>query len=253
MPQESIRMSADVRAKKGESRAVLYAISGNSATDAIKLRRDATILGREKGDVLIADHEVSSTHCQIQNINGVYHIFDMNSTNGTFVNRNRIVKAKLNHGDEITIGKTAFKFALEEDAKVRHISTIFKNQHSTESGPKASLVDTLIEDEVRKKISYFIVLQIKYGDGSRDRIELPQKQIYLGRATTFGKFESDAEISRKHALIKLNDHGELFVEDQGSTNGTFLNGAKIKGMHPVRSNDVIKIGGIEVLASVKTG
>jgi pSer/pThr/pTyr-binding forkhead associated (FHA) protein len=169
------------------------------------------------------------------------------------VNRNRIVKAKLNHGDEITIGKTVFKFALEEDAKVRHISTIFKSQHHTESGPKASLVDTLIEDEVRKKRSYFIVLQIKYSDGSRDRIELPQKQVYLGRATTFGKFESDAEISRKHALIKLNDHGEIFVEDQGSTNGTYLNGAKIRGMHPVKATDVIKIGGIEVLASVKTG
>ena len=246
-------MSSDIKQKKSESRAVLYTVSGKRGDDAIKLRRDATIIGREKGDVLIADHEVSSTHCQIQNINGIYHIFDMNSTNGTFVNKSRIVKSKLAHGDEITIGKTTFKFTLEDDAKVRHINTIFKSQHSTEAGPKASLVDTLIEDEVRKKRSYFIILQITYSDGSRDRIELPQKQVYLGRATSFGKFESDAEISRKHALIKLNDHGEIFVEDQGSTNGTFLNGTKIKGMHPIKANDVIKIGGIQVLASVKTG
>ena len=246
-------MSADIKQKKGDSRAVLYTVAGKGAAEAIKLRRDATIIGREKGDVLIADHEVSSTHCQIQNINGSYHIFDMNSTNGTFVNKNRVVKSKLNDGDEITIGKTIFKFVLEEDAKVRHINTIFKSQHNTEASTKASLVDTLIEDEVRKKISYFIVLQIKYRDGSRDRIELPQKQVFLGRATSFGKFENDAEISRKHALIKLNDHGEIFVEDQGSTNGTFINGTKIKGMHPIQASDVIKIGGIEVLASVKTG
>jgi pSer/pThr/pTyr-binding forkhead associated (FHA) protein len=51
----------------------------------VKLRRDATILGREKGDILIKDREISSTHCQIQFIEGVYHIFDMNSTNGTLL------------------------------------------------------------------------------------------------------------------------------------------------------------------------
>jgi pSer/pThr/pTyr-binding forkhead associated (FHA) protein len=61
------------------------------------------------------------------------------------------------------------------------------------------------------------------------------------------------EISRKHLLIKLNDHGEVFVEDQGSTNGTYLNGAKIKGMHPLNASDTIRLGSIEVKVSVKTG
>lgn len=245
-------MAADIPQKKGEIRAVLYTLSG-PAVDAIKLRRDATILGREKGDILIADHEVSSTHCQIQNINGIYHIFDMNSTNGTFVNKNRIVKSRLNHGDEIIIGKTVFRFSLEEDAKVRHINTIFKGNQPSEYGSKASLVDTLIEDEVRKKRSYSLRLAIKYADGATETIDLPQKQVFLGRATSFGRFENDVEISRKHVLIKLNDHGEVFVEDQGSTNGTYLNGTKIKGMHPLRASDIVRLGTIEVRVSVKTG
>lgn len=244
-------MAADVPHRKGEIRAVLYNISGQSG-DAIKLRRDATILGREKGDVLISDHEVSSSHCQIQNINGAYHIFDMNSTNGTFVNKNKIVKARLNHGDEISIGKTTFRFALEEDAKVRHINTIFKTNQNADPG-KGSLVDTLIEDEVRKKRSYSLKLMIKYADGATETVELPQKQVFLGRATSFGRFESDVEISRKHVLIKLNDHGEVFVEDQGSTNGTYLNGTKIRGMHPLKANDTVRLGTIEVRVSVKIG
>ncbi|MEI6399147.1 MAG: FHA domain-containing protein [Pseudomonadota bacterium] len=245
-------MAADVQNKKGETRAVLYIVSGQGDADAIKLRRDATIIGREKGDVLITDHEVSSTHCQIQNINGVYHIFDMNSTNGTFVNKNRVVKSRLNHDDEIMIGKTVFKFSLEEGAKVRHINTIFKSQHNTEGGTKGSLVDTLIEDEVRRKKSFSLRLDVKYADGVTESIDVPQKQVYLGRGTSFGRFENDVEISRKHLLIKLNDHGEVFVEDQNSTNGTYLNGSKIKGMHPLRVADIIKLGGIEVRVSVKT-
>ena len=150
------------------------------------------------------------------------------------------------------IGKTVFKFSLEEGAKVRHINTIFKSQHNTEGGTKGSLVDTLIEDEVRRKKSFSLRLDVKYADGVTESIDVPQKQVYLGRGTSFGRFENDVEISRKHLLIKLNDHGEVFVEDQNSTNGTYLNGSKIKGMHPLRVADIIKLGGIEVRVSVKT-
>jgi pSer/pThr/pTyr-binding forkhead associated (FHA) protein len=246
-------MSSDVPHKKNETRAVLYPLDAKGRVDPVKLRRDATIIGREKGDVLIMDQEISSTHCQIQNINGSYHIFDMNSTNGTFVNKAKVLKSKLNNGDEITIGKTTFRFSLEDDAKVRHINTIFTNQQNPDGSPKGSLVDTLIEDEVRRKRSYSIILNIRYGDGHKEQIELPQKQVFLGRATSFGRFESDVEISRKHVLVKINDHGEIFAEDQGSTNGTFLNGTKIKGMHPVKPQDVLRLGAIEVRITVKTG
>jgi len=97
-----------------EKRGVLYRMSGSGQSEAVKLRRDATIFGREKGDIIVNDHEISSTHCQIQEINGVYHVFDMNSTNGTFVNNERIVKAKLKDGDIITVGQTSFKFKLED-------------------------------------------------------------------------------------------------------------------------------------------
>lgn len=238
--------------QKISTRAVLY-FTGKTESDAIKLRRDSTILGREKGDVLINDTEISSTHCQIQNINGTYHLFDMNSTNGTFLNQNRIVKVKLSDGDIITIGKTSFRFALEEDAKVRHISTIFKSAQQPQGNHKTSLVDTLIEGEIRQKKGYSLHLKISYQDGTFEEVQLPQKLVYIGRATSFGRFEDDPEISRKHLLIKLNDHGEVFIEDQGSTNGTSLNGNKIKGMHPVHPGEVVRVGSIDILISVKSG
>lgn len=224
-----------------EKRGVLYAVKGSS--EAIKLRRDATIFGREKGDIVIQDHEVSSTHCQIQNIGGVYHVFDMNSTNGTFVNNERIVKAKLNDGDVVTIGQTSFRFQLEDESTVRHIATIFKSKDKRPThDSKNSLVDTLIEGELRSTQSHAIVLSIRYHDGSSDELELNQRNLFIGRASSFGKFEQDPEISRKHLLIKVNDTGEVFIEDQGSTNGSFLNGKRITGMHLVRPQDEVKVG-----------
>ncbi len=237
--------------KPEEKRGILKALNGSG--ELIKLRRDATILGRENGDVLINDHEVSSTHCQIQNIGGTYHIFDMNSTNGTYVNNERIVKAKLSPGDQIGLGRVAFQFVLEDENKVRHISTIFraKEKRGGTDG-KGSLVDTLIDSEVRGGRQAQVILQVRYGDGSREDINLTQRTFFIGRASTFGKFEHDPEISRRHILVKINDNNEVFIEDQGSTNGSFLNGKKIIGMNPVTPADEIKVGTSLVKILVKS-
>lgn len=245
-------MKKQPQKKRIDKRAVLYFLEGVGAGEAIKLRRDATIFGREKADVVISDSEVSSSHCQIQSIDGVYHIFDMNSTNGTYVNRERIVKSKLAHGDEIMIGKTVFRFALEDDNKVKHISTLFKISHKGNED-KLSLVDTLIESEMNSTQSSALVFYVTYFDGSVETIELNQKLVYIGRASSFGRFDQDTEISRKHLLVKLNDQGEVFIEDQGSTNGSFLNGRKIKGMHLVQEKDVITVGTTQLRIAAKTG
>lgn len=227
---------------KREKRGILHFIS-KSHQESIKLRRDATIFGREKGDILVNDAEISSTHCQIQNIGGTFHIFDMNSTNGTFVNKERVVKAKLTSGDIITVGQTSFKFQVEDEQNVRHISTIFKiKDKKALDDSKSSIVDTLIENELKETPSLKVLIHIKYHDGTADNVELMQRLIYVGRASSFGKFEHDPEISRKHLLIKVNDTREVFIEDQGSTNGSFLNGKKINGMHLVGPEDEVKVG-----------
>jgi len=237
-------MSGKKESKTDEKRGVLYFLNGRDSKEAIKLRRDATIFGREKGDIIVDDTEISSTHCQIQNINGTYHIFDMNSTNGTFVNRERIVKAKLADNDVVTIGQTSFRFAVEDESSVRHIATIFKTAGKTsgDSSSRSSIVDTLIENELRSTQSFAIVLAVTYLDGKSEEIELRQRVVFIGRASSFGRFDQDPEISRKHLLVKLNDTGEVFIEDQGSTNGSFLNGKKISGMHLVKPKDVVKVG-----------
>ena len=227
--------------KGKELRGVLKYGSGDDAHQLIKLRRDATIFGREKADVVIKDPEVSSTHCQIQNIEGEYHIFDMNSSNGTYLNAEQIVKARLKEGDVIRIGATELQFLLEDEKKVRHIPTLFKSMtNSADRGN--SLVETIIEREMKSMSSQSLCINVTYGTGKQEEINLSQKLIFLGRASSFGLFDQDPEMSRKHLLVKLNETGEVFVEDQGSTNGSFINGRRINGMHQVSPTDEIRIG-----------
>lgn len=234
------------------TRAVLTFLSGDHADESIKLRRDATIIGREKGDVIISDTEISATHCQIQEINGIFHIFDMNSTNGTFVNNERIIKAKLQHGDTITVGNTSFRITIHEEKNVRHVATVFKTS-TKEKSKTSSLIETLIESEVRNTQFNSLKIIVTYPNGKNDEIILRQRIVFIGRASSFGSFDQDTEISRKHLLIKLNNAGDIFVEDQGSTNGSFLNGKKMKGMHQIKAEDEVRVGDtklrIEAMAS----
>ncbi|MFY7930664.1 MAG: FHA domain-containing protein [Oligoflexus sp.] len=223
-----------------DKRGVLVCISGKSQNELVKLRRDNTIFGREKADIIVSDPEVSATHCQVQCIDDSYHIFDMNSSNGTYVNGQRIVKAKLKEGDMIEIGKTAFRFGLEDEKNVRHIPTLFTSNKKQERSN--SLVDTLIEKELRQATKVHLEITVQYGNGSRETINLQQKVAYIGRASSFGHFDQDSEISRKHMMIKLNDTGEVFIEDQGSTNGSYLNGQRISGMHRVQPTDEVRVG-----------
>jgi pSer/pThr/pTyr-binding forkhead associated (FHA) protein len=117
---------------------------------------------------------------------------------------------------------------------------------------KVSLVDTLIEGELKGSQIITVILNITYGDGTKDEVELKQRSFFIGRASSFAKFDQDPEMSRKHLLVKVNDSGEIFIEDQGSTNGSFLNGKRLQGMHIVRPNDEVRVGSILLRCRAKT-
>ena len=224
-------------------RAILHFLNSSYDLDVIKLRMAGTIFGRESGDIILRDNEVSSTHCQIQYIKKDYYIFDMNSSNGTIVNGAKVIKQKLEDGDRILIGKTEMLFKLEDEKQVRHISTISSAMKEFNTGhDKTSIVDTLIENEIKNNQRWEVLLSVTYADGSQEDYRIQQNTIFIGRATSFGKFEDDSDISRRHLMIKLNDNGEVFIEDEGSTNGSYLNGKRIRGIHLVGPNDEIKLG-----------
>lgn len=224
------------------SRGVLIYQTGSKTNELIKLRSDGTIFGRFKADIVIDDREVSSTHFQIQVIDDEYHVFDMNSSNGTFLNSQRVIKAKLKEGDVLTVGNTSFRFSMIDEKKVRHIPTLFHSSATATNKSQNSIVDTLIDRELSDEMRPTIIIEVVYGDDEREIIELYDKVVFIGRASSFGKFDKDTEISRKHLLVKLNDSGEIFIEDQRSTNGSYLNGRKINGLHRVSRNDRIRVG-----------
>jgi hypothetical protein len=70
---------------------------------------DGMTIGREGCDVNLIDQEVSRRHAAIRSANGSFAIEDLGSTNGTFVNDERITGVRvLSHGDTVRLGSTVW-------------------------------------------------------------------------------------------------------------------------------------------------
>ena len=61
----------------------------------------------------------------------------------------------------------------------------------------------------------------------------------IGRSKRCQVYIDDPYMSKNHAKIFLRD-GQFFIEDQGSTNGSFLNGRRLPD-HPVKLKDSDKL------------
>jgi pSer/pThr/pTyr-binding forkhead associated (FHA) protein len=74
-----------------------------------------TVLGRDDtADIVLDDPGISRRHSEIRVTTDGPHLVasirDLNSTNGTFVNSERISSQRLSDGDEITVGRTTVTY-----------------------------------------------------------------------------------------------------------------------------------------------
>jgi pSer/pThr/pTyr-binding forkhead associated (FHA) protein len=67
----------------------------------------------------------------------------------------------------------------------------------------------------------------------------------LGRAVRADFILDAALVSRVHCRVTASEAGELEVEDLKSTNGTFVNGQRVK-RSPLTTGDRVRIGRVEL-------
>lgn len=77
-------------------------------------------------------------------------------------------------------------------------------------------------------------------EGNMTRVEL-DRPVTMGRRSTNAVQVLDPTISRDHARI-YEENGKFFIEDLGSTHGTFVNHERIS-KHELAANDRIRLGG----------
>jgi DNA-binding NtrC family response regulator len=82
-------------------------------------KAEINIGAMEDNDLVVSDDTVSRYHCKIVQEETSYLLVDLNSTNGTFINRVRIKEAYLKPGCTIGLGNTEVKFhAADEKVEI---------------------------------------------------------------------------------------------------------------------------------------
>lgn len=122
MPDESdentlIADTNRVRELTGEQRvhAFLTVMTGPNVGQMYRLAGESTVGRTERADVVIPDHEISRRHARIRVLEGRVTVEDLGSTNGTFVNGNRVDHQDLKDGDKLQFGtNVVLKFSYQD-------------------------------------------------------------------------------------------------------------------------------------------
>ena len=94
-----------------EGMGMLVVTRGPNAGSKYVLEADVTTAGRHPdSDIFLDDITVSRRHAEFVRDGENYHVRDVGSLNGTYVNRERTDDAVLAHGDEVQIGKFKLVF-----------------------------------------------------------------------------------------------------------------------------------------------
>ena len=91
--------------------ALLVVKRGPNAGSRFLIDKDVTTAGRHPdSDIFLDDVTVSRRHAEFRRKDGQFHVHDVGSLNGTYVNRQRVDETLLVNGDELQIGKFKLTF-----------------------------------------------------------------------------------------------------------------------------------------------
>ena len=92
---------------------VLTIVSGPDAGAIHTLRKPRVVVGRDGADIALQDPEISRHHCVVEVRDDYVNLRDLDSTNGTFFDEERVRAAMLGQGAEFRIGETTLRLTFE--------------------------------------------------------------------------------------------------------------------------------------------
>jgi pSer/pThr/pTyr-binding forkhead associated (FHA) protein len=152
--------------------------------------------------------------------------------------------------DDGTSGGDDFVFTETSDSDVEESLAMSNEMESAEAAGDdpyslANIDSGLDENEGTKILQSFAKIQLDlYGETAPYDVYLVEKtQTFIGRDPAKCQIVlNDPEVSSQHAVIKKNNV-ELTIEDLGSSNGTILNGNRIKKSNLIAGDEFV-IGGV---------
>ena len=192
-------------------------------------------LGRDPACDIVFDDDssmVSRRHAVIRVQQNSLTVEDNNSFNGTLVNGHRIsAPSVLGNGDELQLGLGGPSMKLSTGAAASPIPNVAVGDRASSKTMVVNLGRT--EKPVPKSETAGSQLLMSVGFSGKS-------ELTVGREDSCDITLDGLQISKKHARF-VQSRGDTFVEDLGSTNGIYVNGARAT-KQSLRPEDVVQIG-----------
>jgi pSer/pThr/pTyr-binding forkhead associated (FHA) protein len=108
--------------------AVLVMFRSDGERRSFSIARDMTVIGRrEDCDLRIPLGEVSRKHCRLVRDGDTLKLEDLGSSNGTFLNGQRVQEALLSPGDTIQVGPVVFALQIDGEPPEEDLRPVTSN------------------------------------------------------------------------------------------------------------------------------
>lgn len=199
-----------------------------------------TFIGRdERAHVpLFGDQNVAPLHAVIANVGGQYVLQDAGTPIGVGWNGQRVPQATLTHGDTIQVASHQLQFLMKGGRAASPFEGRVPAQPVAPAAPVPQPFVAPATIAPAASRTWSLVAMAGPMQGARFPVA---GQIEAGREGHGLPMPGDAQASRRHASITpQGDH--LALQDLGSTNGTFVNGARVQTA-ALKHGDTLQIGG----------
>ena len=114
---QELKQQANILASQKTPGINLDVITGQDQTIQKRFAENEILIGRDKNcDLPLTDDAISAHHARMTYHHGQWWLEDSNSSNGTFLNREKLnTPAVITTGDEFKCGDTVFRVRIEAD------------------------------------------------------------------------------------------------------------------------------------------
>lgn len=123
-PLEELKLPA----KQGQDcLVIIYSSDARQFGKRHVLGDSPTTIGRGSENTIVLENDsVSRRHARIEKRGRHFHVSDLDSTNGTYVNDELISDGQLRRGDQVKVGDTILKFLSGSDMEAQYHETIYR-------------------------------------------------------------------------------------------------------------------------------
>src|SRR5438067_22841 len=191
------------------------------------------VFGREAGcDVVVSGKDVSRRHAEIVHTPQGYVVVD-SSTNGTFVNEEQ--GRFYAEAAPLTASAAPAPAPAASPEQLKH--TVHGIEAVAPSSPSSPPRPTGVA---------FASFLVRSGGLMGQRLPVKTPVVNLGRADYNDIVLPDPSISTSHAKLQRRE-GVWVLVDLDSTNGTFVEGERVKGEAPLGPGAMVRLGDVQLL------